>query len=57
MSAASVVHDGNDQVARLSGPQRIDDRRATRASDENGVALDFIQVPDARLKLVAKHSE
>jgi hypothetical protein len=26
-------------------------------ADENGVALDFVQVPEARLKLVAKHSK
>ena len=25
-------------------------------ADERGVALDFIQVPEARLKLVTKHS-
>jgi hypothetical protein len=25
-------------------------------SDQNGVALDFVQVPEAQLKLVAKHS-
>lgn len=32
------------------------DVKLVEISDERGVALDFIQVPEARLKLVARHS-
>ncbi len=31
------------------------DVKLVEISDQRGVALDFIQVPEARLKLVAKH--
>lgn len=32
------------------------DVKLVEISDQRGVALDFIQVPEARMKLVAKHS-
>lgn len=33
------------------------DVKLVEISAQDGVALDFVQVPEAQLKLVAKHSE